>query len=172
MSSSREQRDRSRVAGARLAFAAVALFAAGCGKPPVIEPPPPPVTVAIKLAATPDVNPDPSGRPSPTTVRVHVLADATEFGKADFFTLWQHDAATLGAAALGRHEVPLQPGANGDVTFKLDPATRAIGVVVAYRDFRNATWRVSVPVPAQPAPGSTITLAVTVAARAVTAQWQ
>jgi type VI secretion system protein VasD len=154
-----------------LLTAATVLFVAGCAKAPVVEPPAP-VTVVVDLAATPDVNPDPSGRASPITVRVHQLADGTEFGKADFFALWQQDAATLGAAALGRHEVPLAPGAASSVTFKLTPAMQSVGVVAAYRDFRKATWRVNVPVPAQPAPGSTIRLAVSVTADAVTAQWQ
>jgi type VI secretion system protein VasD len=170
MSPSPIQRDRSRASVAALAFAATALLAA-CAKPPVIEPPAP-VTVTVDLAATADVNPDPNGRASPITVRVHQLADATAFGKADFFALWQQDAATLGAAALGRHEVPLTPGASGGVTFRLNPAMQSVGVVAAYRDFRKATWRVNVPVPAQPAPGSTIRLAVSVTADAVTAQWQ
>ena len=170
MSPSPMQRDRSRISVAAFAFAATALLAA-CAKPPVIEPPAP-VTVAVDLAATADVNPDPNGRASPITVRVHQLADAGEFGKADFFALWQHDAATLGAAALGRHEVQLAPGASSSVTFKLTPAMQSVGVVAAYRDFRKATWRVNVPVPAQPAPGSTIRLAVSVTADAVTAQWQ
>jgi len=171
MSPSPMQRDRSRVFVATCAFAATALLAAGCAKPPVVEPPAP-VTVAIELAATPDVNPDPHGRASPITVRVYQLADATELGKADFFALWQQDAAILGAAALGRHEIPLAPGASGNVTFKLNPAMQSVGIVAAYRDFRKATWRVNAPVPAQPAPGSTIRLAVSVTADAVTAQWQ
>jgi type VI secretion system protein VasD len=164
-----DQRDPSRTSVAVLAFTATALLAACAAA--VIEPPAP-VTVAVDLAATPDVNPDPNGRASPITVRVYQLADATAFGKADFFALWQQDAATLGAAALGRHEVPLAPGASGSVTFKLNPAMQSVGIVAAYRDFRKATWRVNVPVPAQPAPGSTIRLAVSVTADAVTAQWQ
>lgn len=171
MSPSPVQRDRSRTSVAALLFAATASLIAGCAKAPVIEPPAP-VTVVVDLAATPDVNPDPNGRASPITVRVHQLADATEFGKADFFALWQQDAATLGAAALGRHEVPLAPGASGSVSFKLSPAMQSVGIVAAYRDFRQATWRVNVPAPAEPAPGSTIKLAVRVTADAVTAQWQ
>jgi type VI secretion system protein VasD len=171
MSPSPIRRDRSRIAVATLLFATTAFLMAGCAKPPVIEPPAP-VTVAIDLTATPDVNPDPNGRASPIAVRVYQLADATEFGKADFFALWEQDAATLGAGALGRHEVPLVPGASGSVTFKLNAAMQSVGIVAAYRDFRKATWRVSVPVPAQPAPGSTISLAVRVTADAVTAQWQ
>jgi type VI secretion system protein VasD len=169
MSPSASQRVWARPSEA-LAFVATALLAA-CAKPPVIEPPAP-VTIAVDLAAQPDVNPDPNGRASPITVRVHQLAEAGEFGKADFFALWQHDAATLGAAALGRHEVQLAPGASGSVSFKLTPEMRSVGIVAAYRDFRKATWRVNVPVPPEPAPGSTIRLAVSVKADAVTAQWQ
>jgi type VI secretion system protein VasD len=171
MSPSLMQRGQSRFPVVALALAMTGLLAAACAKPPVIEPPPP-VTVAVELTAAPDVNPDPNGRASPITVRVLQLADATEFGKADFFALWQNDAATLGPASLGRQEVPLVPGGTGSMSFKLPPTMQSVGIVAAYRDFRKATWRVNVPVPAQPAPGSTIRLAVGVNADAVTALWQ
>jgi type VI secretion system protein VasD len=171
MSPSLMQRGRSRFPVVVLALAATGLLAAACAKPPVIEPPAP-VNVAVELTAAPDVNPDPNGRASPITVRVLQLADATEFGKADFFALWQNDTATLGSASLGRHEVPLVPGGTSSLSFKLPPTMQSVGIVAAYRDFRKATWRVNVPVPAQPAPGSTIRLAVGVNADAVTALWQ
>ena len=148
------------------------LLVSGCAKPPVIEPPPLPVTVAVDVAAADSANPDATGRASPVTVRVYALTDETAFSKADFFVLWEREAEALGATSLGVHEFPLAPGAAAQTTFKLDPAMRVVGVAAAFRDFRSASWRTSVAVPAAPAPGSTIKLTVTVDNHAVIASWQ
>jgi len=152
-------------------LATVALLAA-CAKPPVIEPPPPPVSVAVDVTASVDANPDPDGRASPVTVRLHQLSDDTAYGKADLLTLWNDEAATLGAASAGRYEILLAPGGSARADFKLDPATRSIGVAAAFRDYRGATWKTNAPLPGQVAPGSTIRLIVTVGRDAVSARWQ
>jgi type VI secretion system protein VasD len=161
-----------RVAGPVLA---VAVLVAACAKAPVIEPPPPPplpVSVRVEAAAAADVNPDPEGRASPVIVRIYQLADDAAFGKAELFPLWDQEAQTLAATTVGRHEMRLAPGGRGEFAFKLDPQVRSIGVAAAYRDFRNATWKTSVAIPENPAPGSTIRLEVSVAGSAVTARWQ
>jgi type VI secretion system protein VasD len=161
-----------RVAGPVLAAAALV---AACAKAPVIEPPPPPpppVSVVVEAVAAADVNPDVEGRPSPVIVRIYQLADDAAFGKAEFFPLWNQEAQTLAAAAVGQHEMRLVPGGDGEYTFKLDPQVRSIGVAAAYRDFRNVTWKTSVAIPDQPVPGSTIRLVVGAGSGAVTARWQ
>ena len=157
---------------AMLAIGCASACAAGCAKPPVIPPPPPPVNVVIDVAASADVNPDSAGRASPVTVRVYALNDEAAFSKADMLTLWDHEAQALGASSIARHEFPLVPSATAQAAFKLDPSTRAFGVVAAFRDFRSATWRATAPVPPAPAPGSTLTLEIVVASHAVTAAWK
>jgi len=156
---------------ASLAVAA-GLLATACAKPPVIEPPPPPVSVAIEATAAADVNPDLDGRASPVTLRLYELADDAAFGKAEFFPLWDQEAATLAATLVARHEFVLAPGANAEVQFELDPKVRAIGAAAAYRDFRSATWKTRIAIPEQPVPGSTIRLVVDVGSRAVALRWQ
>lgn len=154
---------------------AVAALVAACAKAPVIEPPPlppPPVSVVVEVIAGADVNPDPEGRASPVVVRIYRLADDAAFGKAELFPLWDQEAQTLAATAIGRHELRLAPGGRGEITFKLDPQVRSIGVAAAYRDFRSASWKTSVAIPENPAPGSTIRLVVGVGGSAVTARWQ
>lgn len=150
----------------------VALSAAGCAEAPVVEPPPLPVSVVVETRATPGVNPDVAGRASPLTVRVFQLTEDGAFSKAEFFALWEQEAATLAATAAGRHEMVLAPGGTGEVRFQLDPKVRVVGVAAAYRDFRKARWRTSVAIPEQPAPGSTIRLEVTADSDAIKAQWQ
>jgi type VI secretion system protein VasD len=156
---------------AMLAIACVSAMA-GCAKAPVIPPPPPPVNVVIDVAAAADVNPDATGRASPVTVRVYALNDETAFSKADFFVLWDREAEALGASLIARHEFPLAPSATAQAAFKLDAATRAFGVVAAFRDFRTATWRTTAAISPTPAPGSTLTLQVAVQSHAVAAAWK
>jgi type VI secretion system protein VasD len=161
-----------RVAGPVLAAAALV---SACAKAPVIEPPPPPpppVSVVVEAVAAADVNPDVEGRASPVILRIYQLADDAAFSRAEFFPLWNQEAQTLAATAVGQREMRLAPGGRGEFAFKLDPQVRSIGVVAAYRDFRNASWRTSVAIPDSPAPGSTIRLVVSVGASAVTARWQ
>jgi type VI secretion system protein VasD len=155
------------------AVLAAALGAAGCAaKAPVVEPPPAPVSVVVTASATPDANPDAEGRASPVLVRVYQLADATAFTKAELLPLWDQEAATLAASLVGRHELRLEPGGDGEVGFELDPRVRSIAVAAAYRDFRSASWRAVAPVPERPVPGTTLRLVVDVESRTVAARWQ
>lgn len=155
---------------AALAAASVVL-ATACAKAPVVEPPAP-VTVVVEAGAGPDANPDRDGRASPVVLRIYQLADDAAFAKADLFALWDQEQATLAAAAVGRHELTLAPGARGEVRFTLDPRVRSIGVAAALRDFRGVSWKAGVAIPAQAVPGSTIRLVVAIDSRAVTARWQ
>ena len=100
---------------------------AGCKSKPPKPAPPPPVILTLNLAASADVNPDAQGRPSPVVVRVYQLKD--------------------GAALAARQEFELAPSEQRSVTLKPPPEVRFIGVVVAYRDIRNARWRAQLVVP-------------------------
>ena len=106
-------------------------------------------------------------------MRVYALNDETAFSKADFFVMVGACAAWLaGASLIARHEFPVAPSATAQAAFKLDAATRAFGVVAAFRDFRTATWRTTAAVSPTPAPGSTLTLQVAVQSHAVAAAWK
>ena len=65
----------------------------GCSSPP--PKPPQPVNVKLTLVASPDVNPDGQNRPSPIVVRIYQLKDDTGFKDADYFALYDKEAATL-----------------------------------------------------------------------------
>lgn len=111
----------------------------GCSSPP--PKPPQPVNVKLTLAASPDVNPDGQNRPSPIVVRIYQLKDDTAFKDADYFALYDKEAATLAAALVSRVEFELAPGEKRTVDYAVSPDTRYIGVAAAYRDIRNAQWR-------------------------------
>ena len=144
-----------------LGVVAVMLMLEGCGGAPPPPPPPPPPTVAeLKLVATSDVNPTTSGAGAPLVVRVYQLGSTAAFEKAEFFQLFQNDAATLGADLIKKEEYRLAPGETKTETLKPPDSVHAIGVFGAYRAFQDVPWRVSAPVP----PQKTTEIAVTAGA--------
>lgn len=124
-------------------LAAVALLG-GCASGP-----PKAAKARMTVVAQQDVNPDASGRPSPVVLRIYQLAQDATFNNADFFALFDNDQQLLGADLLAREEVQLVPGERKEVEFAVAAATKFVGVVVAYRDIRNAQWRVIQPAPKQ-----------------------
>jgi len=132
------------------------LLAAGCGSsPPLLH---------GSINVDPNVNPDRAGRPSPIVVRVYELKAVAAFNGADFFSLFDNEQSTLGGELVGREEFQLQPSETRQYRRQLQPDTKFIGVVGAFRDLEQARWRQAVPVPSKRSPTITIGLQ----ARAVT----
>jgi type VI secretion system protein VasD len=93
------------------------------------------------MSAASGVNPDINARPSPIVARFYELKSLSVFNNADFFNLFEQDVALLGEEMLMRDELHFQPGEVKMVERDLQPETRYIGVIGAYRDIENATWR-------------------------------
>lgn len=129
---------------------------AGCGSasPPLLQ---------GSLKAEPATNPDLNGRPSPVVVRVYELKSLGSFNSADFFALFERESETLGADLVGREEYDLRPAETRPYRRQLQPDTRFIGVIAAFRDLENSRWRQVAPVP----PKKAVTIAIGVEARAV-----
>lgn len=132
------------------------VLAAGCASGPRV------LEGQIKANAT--TNPDANGRPSPIVVRVYELKSLDAFGSADFFALFEKDAETLGGDLLGREEYGLRPGESRPYRRQLQADTKFVGVVAAFRDLENSTWRQAVPLPGK----RDVTLTIGVEVRAVT----
>lgn len=142
-----------------LASAFVGIFSPfACGKKPApvaVAPPPAPLTMAappeakvkaaMTLAASADTNPDASGRPSPVVVRVYQLKTDAAFAGADFFALFDDDQKVLGPELISRDEFVLAPAEQRKMDVTVAPETRYVGAIAAFRDIRNAQWRVLVP---------------------------
>ena len=149
-------------------WVAAMLLLAGCGGAPAVEPPPPPVVVTVSLTAAADSNPDGEQRPSPLVVRLYELGDAEAFNSANFFDLWNREPATLAAALVKRHEFVIAPSGKASKVLTLDPRVQAIGVAAAYRDIRNAQWRVVAPLSQAATAPRQVELEVSVSSRALT----
>jgi type VI secretion system protein VasD len=97
--------------------------------------------IAVTMSAASGVNPDINHRPSPIVARIYELKSLSVFNNADFFNLFEQDVALLGGEMLMRDELHFQPGEVKMLERELQPDTRYIGVIGAYRDIENATWR-------------------------------
>lgn len=122
------------------AMSIAATFAVGCASAPKAS------RARITVAAAADTNPDASGRPSPVVVRVYQLNADAAFSGADFFSLYDDEQKVLGAQLIDRSEFVLAPAEKRTVDVAVAPETRFVGAVAAFRDIRNAQWRVLVPV--------------------------
>ncbi|MES9831276.1 MAG: type VI secretion system lipoprotein TssJ [Candidatus Thiodiazotropha sp. LLP2] len=98
-------------------------------------------SINAAMNADKSVNPDINDRPSPIVARVYELKSLSVFNNADFFNLFEQDVALLGDELLMRDEFHFQPGETKLLERELQPDTRYLGVIGAYRDIENATWR-------------------------------
>lgn len=121
---------------AGVVFCSALLALGGCGKEGIK-----PTVVDAVIQAAETLNPDASGRPSPVVVRVYELRSSSIFENADFFSLYEEEAATLGPDLIAHDEMEIQPGQGLKYDKALDPATRYVGVIAAFRDLENARWR-------------------------------
>lgn len=118
---------------------------AGCAAPP---PPPPPTVVNLTLTTTADVNPNAAGQAQPLALRVYQLGSAANFNGAEFFPLYNADAATLKSDLIHRQDFLLAPGQSQSVTLKPDITVKSIGVFAAYNTYQTAIWRASTDIEA------------------------
>lgn len=123
-----------------------ALSVAGCGKSPIVLARPKPATSPLMISASADTNPDANGRPSPVVVRLYQLKADDAFVNAEFFPLFDDDMKVLGPALVSRDEYVLAPAEHRMVEVAVSDDTKFLGAVAAFRDIRNAEWRVLVPV--------------------------
>lgn len=125
--------------GVMLAFAALLN---GCGSAP-----PKPAEAKGRITASPQVNPNSDGRPSPIHVRIFQLKEDGAFMGADFWSLMDKEQATLGASLVQRLEYDLVPGESKEFPLKISPEARVLAVLAEYADYRNAQWRVVTQAP-------------------------
>lgn len=101
------------------------------------------------LTASDLVNPDLHGRPSPVVVHLFELRHPVAFENADFFSLYSNAEQTLPRDWLGSEELELRPGERLALKLRLEPQTRFLGVLAAYRDLPHVQWRMVIPVTPQ-----------------------
>lgn len=103
--------------------------------------------VRITFLVDEDVNPDEKHTPSPLYVRFYELQSDKAFRQADFLDLYERDETLLGKDLIAKQELNrLVPGKNREERFVVDPETRFIGLFAEFYQFKNAKYKVIVPV--------------------------
>ena len=121
-----------------LALAQAMLLSCAAKTPP----PPKPTSVILEIAASPDINPDPSGHPSPVALRVYELESPSSLNEADFMSLYRNDTAVLGQDLTGKLDFILQPGEKKTVRIDEAPQdTQTVGAFAVFRDYEHARWK-------------------------------
>ncbi|KVR05436.1 hypothetical protein WK09_27640 [Burkholderia ubonensis] len=148
-----------------VAMAVMAFWLAGCATPQTPLP-----ATTFDLKASPALNLNGDGRPSPVVVRIYQLAKRDDFDRAGFFDLYDHDKDVLGTTAVARTDITIHPGEQLQFSSQLDPKTRDLAVMAAYREIDVAHWRAVADVSA---PGThALTIALGASAVAISDAYQ
>ena len=105
----------------------------GCGSKPT--------RLEADVVAGSGANKDAAGRYLPIVVRVYELKAIGAFQGADFYSLYDNEAETLGADLLAREELNLRPGQQHRLERATAPEALYIGVLGAFREIDIATWK-------------------------------
>lgn len=115
----------------------------------------------LKLTASGQLNPDLNGRPSPIVVRLYELKHAVAFENADFFSLYERAKESLAPDMVATEELELRPGETVELKLSVQQGSRYVGVVAAYRDLSQGSWRYTLDLAPQTATAVDLTLGET-----------
>ena len=96
----------------------------------------------LTLNGSDELNPDLNGRPSPIVLRLIELKHPVAFETADFFSLYQRPKEALSPDMVVLEELELRPGEQREMKLSVQPGSRYVGVLAAYRDLPESNWRV------------------------------
>ncbi len=99
----------------------------------------------LSLQGSDRLNPDLNGRPSPIVIRLLELKHPVAFENADFFSLYQRPKEALSPDLVIQEELELRPGEQRDLKLFVQENSRYVGVLAAYRDLPESSWRFVIP---------------------------
>ncbi|QHF47958.1 type VI secretion system-associated lipoprotein [Pseudomonas sp. S35] len=103
----------------------------------------------LTLTASEAVNPDLHGRPSPLVVQLLELRNPVAFENADFFSLYGRAEQVLAKDWVNGEELDLRPAEQVVLKLSVEPQSRYVGVLAAYRDLPHVQWRLVLPLAEQ-----------------------
>ncbi|OMH38683.1 type VI secretion system lipoprotein TssJ [Motiliproteus sp. MSK22-1] len=107
-----------------------------------------PTRLELQAKASEDINPAADGSAAPLVILIYELSAKSKFESSDFFSLYAEKPATLGDEMIARVEQNIMPGQELTINRELKPETKFIGLVAAFRDIDNASWRLIAPIEA------------------------
>ncbi len=99
----------------------------------------------LSLQGSDRLNPDLNDRPSPIVIRLLELKHPVAFENADFFSLYQRPKEALSPDLVIQEELELRPGEQRDLKLFVQEGSRCVGVLAAYRDLPESSWRFVIP---------------------------
>ena len=99
----------------------------------------------LSLQGSDRLNPDLNDRPSPIVIRLLELKHPVAFENADFFSLYQRPKEPLSPDLVIQEELELRPGEQRDLKLFVQEGSRYVGVLAAYRDLPESSWRFVIP---------------------------
>jgi type VI secretion system protein VasD len=121
-----------------LALVAAVLTLTGCA---ALSPYSAQTRLELTLTGNDLLNPDINGRPSPVVVRLLELNNPVDFEARDFFSLYTGRRETLAQDLIASEELELRPGHSQHLKLHVQPGSRYVGVLAAYRNLPHARWR-------------------------------
>jgi len=108
-----------------------------------------------------DINPDELGKASPLFIRMYELQSSKMMKKADFIELYERDKEVLGADMTAVHKLKhFKPGESRTEHFVLNPKTRYVALYGEFLEFKNAKYKLIIPVVANNVFRNTVTIRV------------
>jgi len=116
--------------------------------------------MAFKVDA--DINPDDRKTPSPLFVRMYELKSPKMFRKANFIDLFERDSETLGADMISKQRLKrIKPGEGRQENFVLSEETRYVGLYAEFLQYKDAAYKVIIPVVANNVISTSATIRLT-----------
>ena len=97
--------------------------------------------LTLQIHATPKINPDIHGIPSPTQVNFYLLRSDGSFQTASFMALRNHAQTTLNKALLKQQSLSIAPGHTRTLVLPSNTTAHFLGIVAAYRVLPNSQWK-------------------------------
>ena len=127
-----------------LAWVCFGLAFTACNKPTVCTVPEP-ANLWVRGSAA--LNPDASGDPLPTLVRVYQLSNLGELEQASFEQMMRKPEEVLGETLLATEEVTVYPGRSTFRSFERDPGANYVVGVAVVRQPGGTQWRAVLSMP-------------------------
>ncbi|MEM7137424.1 MAG: type VI secretion system lipoprotein TssJ [Myxococcota bacterium] len=122
-----------------------------CNKSTVCTKPEP---ANLWIQGSEELNPDASGEPLPTMVRVYQLSNLGEIEQVSFEDMIRRPDDVLGETVLGMEEVTVYPGRSAFRSFERDPGANYVVGVAVVRQPSGTQWRKVLQTPSCPKRGS------------------
>lgn len=115
------------------------------------------LTLTFKVEA--DINPDEGKKPSPLFIRMYELKSTKMFKQVNFIDLYERDKEVLGADLIGVQKLKrIRPGEDREDNLVLDEKTRFVGLYAEFLRYKNAKYKLIIPVVQHDVIGTTKTI--------------